>query len=203
MEMRPDGARQTRKDVETMTAMAERHSTRTTAPAVNRTSTETVTQTATRYVWAGVRLALGWTFLWAFVDKLFGLGFATPEGKGWIDGGSPTKGFLSGAEGPFAGFYHDLAGTAFANWAFMLGLLGIGLALTLGIGMRIAAAAGAVLYVMMWSVALPPANNPFMDEHLIIAGVLVGLALVGAGNTAGLGQFWAKLPTVNRLPWLR
>jgi thiosulfate dehydrogenase [quinone] large subunit len=186
-----------------MTATAERHSTRTTAPAVSRTSTETVAQTATRYVWAGVRLALGWTFLWAFVDKLFGLGFATPDGKGWLDGGSPTKGFLSGAEGPFAGFYHDLAGTAFANWAFMLGLLGIGLALTLGIGMRFAAAAGAVLYVMMWSVALPPANNPFMDEHLIIAGVLVGLALIGAGRTAGLGQHWEKLSIVNRLPWLK
>ena len=185
-----------------MTAMAERHSARTTAPAVSRTSAETAVQTATRYVWAGVRLALGWTFLWAFIDKLFGLGFATPEGKGWIDGGSPTKGFLSGAEGPFAGFYHDLAGTTFANWAFMLGLLGIGLALTLGIGMRIAAAAGATLYVMMWSVVLPPANNPFMDEHLIFAGVLVGLALIGAGNTLGLGRYWSKLPIVKRLPWL-
>jgi thiosulfate dehydrogenase [quinone] large subunit len=189
-----------------MTAMAERHSGRTTAPAVSRTSAETagtVAQAATRYVWAGVRLALGWTFLWAFVDKLFGLGFATPDGKGWIDGGSPTKGFLSGAEGPFAGIYHDLAGTAFANWAFMLGLLGIGLALALGIGMRIATTAGAVLYVMMWSVALPPANNPFMDEHLILAGVLVGLALIGAGNTLGLGKVWAKLPIVQRQGWLK
>ena len=185
-----------------MTAMAERHSVRTTAPAVSRTSAETAAQTAARYVWAGVRLALGWTFLWAFIDKLFGLGFATPEGKGWIDGGSPTMGFLSSAEGPFAGFYHDLAGTTFANWGFMLGLLGIGLALTLGIGMRIAAAAGATLYVLMWSVALPPANNPFMDEHLIFAGVLVGLALVGAGNTLGFGRSWGKLPIVKRLPWL-
>ena len=186
-----------------MTAMAERHSARTTAPAVSRTSAETVAQTATRYVWAGVRLALGWTFLWAFIDKLFGLGFATPDGKGWIDGGSPTKGFLSGAEGPFAGFYHNLAGTAFANWVFMLGLLGIGLALTLGIGMRVAAAAGALLYVMMWSVALPPTTNPFMDEHLILAGVLVGLALLGAGTTIGLGRSWEKLPIVRRQGWLK
>jgi thiosulfate dehydrogenase [quinone] large subunit len=190
-----------------MTAMTERHSARTTAPAVRRTSAETagrtVAQTATRYVWAGVRLALGWTFLWAFVDKVFGLGFATPEGKGWIDGGSPTKGFLSGAEGPFAGFYHDLAGTTFANWAFMLALLAIGLALTLGIGTRIAAVSGAVLYVMMWSVALPPTTNPFMDEHLILAAVLAGLALVGAGNTLGLGRSWGKLPIVQRQPWLR
>jgi hypothetical protein len=29
------------------------------------------------YAWAGVRIALGLTFLWAFFDKLFGLGFST------------------------------------------------------------------------------------------------------------------------------
>src|SRR5688572_461628 len=34
--------------------------------------------TAARYLLAGVRLALGWVFLWAFLDKAFGLGFATP-----------------------------------------------------------------------------------------------------------------------------
>ncbi|MEW2384288.1 hypothetical protein AB0873_19665 [Micromonospora sp. NPDC047707] len=116
---------------------------------------------------------------------------------------APTKGFLSGAEGPFAGIYHDLAGTAFANWAFLLGLLGIGLALTLGIGMRIAAATGATLYVMMWSVALPPQTNPFLDEHLTLAAVLVGLTLIGPGRTLGLGATWEKLPIVQRFPWLR
>jgi thiosulfate dehydrogenase [quinone] large subunit len=186
-----------------MTAMALRQTPRKTAPAVGSAPAETAAQKAARYVWAGVRLALGWTFLWAFVDKLFGLGFATPGDRGWIDGGSPTKGFLSGSEGPFAGFYHALAGTAFANWAFMLGLLGIGLALTLGVGVRIAAAAGALLYVMMWSVVLPPQTNPFLDDHLVLAAVLAGLALVGAGRTLGFGAYWERLPIVRRLPWLR
>ena len=33
--------------------------------------------------WAGVvRILLGFTFLWAFVDKTFGLGFATT--KAWL-----------------------------------------------------------------------------------------------------------------------
>jgi thiosulfate dehydrogenase [quinone] large subunit len=50
----------------------------------------TTTRTATRYVLAGLRLALGWIFLWAVIDKLFGLGFATPAKNAWIDGGSPT-----------------------------------------------------------------------------------------------------------------
>src|ERR1044072_1320309 len=47
------------------------------------------------YSFASLRLLTGFAFLWAFLDKTFGLGYATPSGKGWIDGGSPTKGFLS------------------------------------------------------------------------------------------------------------
>ena len=59
---------------------------------------------------AVLRIMFGFYFLWAFLDKTFGLGFATPAAKAWINGGSPTKGFLSGSEGPFSGFYHALAG---------------------------------------------------------------------------------------------
>ena len=55
--------------------------------------------------WGVLRLAMGWTFLWAFLDKLLALGFATgrnPEtgvvdrfgDAAWIYGGSPTDGFL-------------------------------------------------------------------------------------------------------------
>src|SRR5262249_40417158 len=153
-----------------------------------------------RYVWAVTRLALGWVFLWAFLDKTFGLGFATPSGKSWLDGGHPTQGFLMGAKGPIEGFYHGIAGAAWADWLFMLGLAGIGVALVLGIGMRVAAATGALLLVLMWSAVQPLENNPFMDEHLIYALVLIGLALSHAGNTLGLGRRWAAVPAVDRYP---
>src|SRR5689334_12004100 len=46
------------------------------------------------YALASLRLLTGFVFLWAFLDKTFGLGYATASGKGWLDGGSPTKGFL-------------------------------------------------------------------------------------------------------------
>ncbi|MBY8874302.1 DoxX family membrane protein [Micromonospora sp. PLK6-60] len=185
--------------METMTATIERTTADNIAPAA-----ETTREKATRYVFAGLRIALGWIFLWAFVDKLFGLGHATPAKNAWLNGGSPTKGFLAfGTAGPFEGFYHGIAGAAWADWLFMLGLLGIGVALILGIGMRIAAVTGGLLLVMMWTAVLPPENNPFMDDHLIYAGLLAALALVGAGNTLGLGRAWAKLPIVTRLPWLR
>ena len=158
---------------------------------------------AARYLLAGIRLALGFVFLLAFLDKAFGLGHDTTSAKAWIHGGSPTKGFLgSAAEGPFSGFYHSLAGTGFDDVLFMAALLTIGVALMLGIGMRLAAGAGALLVVMMWTAVLPPANNPFMDDHLIYAAVLVLLALLGAGNTLGLGRLWTATPLVRRNPWL-
>jgi thiosulfate dehydrogenase [quinone] large subunit len=159
--------------------------------------------TATRYLLAGIRLALGWVFLWAFLDKLFGLGLSTPTANSWLNGGSPTAGFLGkAATGPFTGFYHSIAGNVVVDVLFMAALLGIGIALILGIGMRIAAGAGALLLVLMWSAVLPPANNPFMDDHLIYAAVLVALALMGAGNVLGLGRRWAATPLVRRNTWL-
>jgi thiosulfate dehydrogenase [quinone] large subunit len=176
---------------------------------------ETTAQRWTRYLAATIRLSLGWTFLWAFLDKTFALGHETGVDPktgatdyfgpaAWIHGGSPTQGFLGFAtKGPLAGFYQGLAGNPAIDWLFMLGLLGIGLALMLGVGMRIAAVSGAALLVMMWSAVLPPANNLFMDDHLIYAMVLVVLALLGAGSTLGLGKVWQRLPIVKRFGFLK
>jgi thiosulfate dehydrogenase [quinone] large subunit len=158
---------------------------------------------AAQYVLATIRLALGWIFLWAFLDKTFGLGHDTASAKSWLNGGNPTKGFLgSASKGPFSGFYHSIAGNGVVNFLFMAALLAIGVALILGIGMRLAAVGAAALMVLMWTAVLPPASNPFMDDHLIYAAVLVLLALTGAGDTLGLGRIWSSTPLVRRAPWL-
>ena len=167
-----------------------------------------------RRVLAVLRIAFGLTFLWAFFDKTLALGFATGKAEdgtvdrfgdaAWINGGSPTKGFLEfGAEGPFTDVYHSIAGAAWADWLFMLGLLGIGIALTLGVGMRIAAVTGGLLYVLMWTVVLPPPNNPVLDDHLLGAITVVALALLNAGDTWGLGRWWSGTDVVKRYPVLR
>ena len=174
-------------------------------PHIRLMRAEPVTESpAARYVWALARLALGFVFIWAFVDKLFGLGHETTSKQAWIHGGHPTMGFLKfSAAGPFKGFYHNIAGSGWADWLFMLGLAGIGAALILGIGIRVAAAAGAVMLVMMWSVVLPPENNVFMDDHLIYALLIIGLALVSAGDTLGFGRWWSKTGLVQRFPILK
>ncbi|WP_148570920.1 DoxX family membrane protein [Nocardioides caldifontis] len=150
------------------------------------------------------RLALGWVFLWAFLDKTFGLGHETPGEAAWVNGGSPTEGFLANApSGPFADLYNDLAGQGWADWLFMIGLAGIGIALILGVAMNIAAFSGALMLVLMWTAVLPPENNPFMDDHLIYGAVLVLLALLGAGRYLGLGAYWERLPLVRKARILR
>jgi thiosulfate dehydrogenase (quinone) large subunit len=164
----------------------------------------TTSDDVVRFAAAGLRLSLGWVFLWAFLDKTFGLGHETTHAQAWIRGGSPTRGFLSVvASGPFKRFHHSISGRASANWLFMIGLLGIGVALVGGIMMRTAAASGAVMLVLMWSAVLPSANNIFMDDHLIYAMVLVLLAAVGAGRPFGFGGAWKSLATVKRHGWLR
>jgi thiosulfate dehydrogenase (quinone) large subunit len=154
-------------------------------------------------VFAVLRIVLGGIFFWAFLDKLFGLGYATASAKSWLNGGSPTNGFLANsASGPFEGFYKGIAGAAWADWAFMLGLAAIGGALLLGVGMRVAAVSGALLYLLMWTVVLPPETNPIVDDHIVGALAVLGVALVHAGDTWGLGRWWKQQPVVKDHPWL-
>ncbi|MFG1611521.1 DoxX family membrane protein [Nonomuraea wenchangensis] len=173
------------------------------AATSNRPVMETGTAGARRpvdYVWAVTRIAIGWVFLWAFLDKTFGWGFATPAERAWTAGGSPTTGFLKGTgENALGGFFSNLAGQGWVDWLFMAGLLGVGLALVLGIGTRVAAGAGTAMLLLMWAAELPLDTNPFMDDHIIYSLVLIGLALAGAGSTLGLGN----LPIVQRTPWLK
>jgi thiosulfate dehydrogenase [quinone] large subunit len=154
-----------------------------------------------KYVWVALRIAMGWLFLWPFLDKVFGLGFATEPADAWIRGGSPTFGFLNfGTAGPLAPIFQSLAGNPIVDFVFMMGLLLIGLSLVLGIGVRVAGFAGAALVLLMWSAYLPPEHNPVIDEHVVYAVLLVGLALVGAGQWFGLGgrlsKVWKSVPVV-------
>ena len=181
---------------------------------------EVVTSSPARKALAAVRIGFGLTFLWAFFDKLLALGFSTgaitneagektgvdyfANGAAWINGGSPTEGFLKfGADGPFKGFYNSIGGTAWADTLFMVGLAGIGIALTFGFGVRVAAATGALLYLLMYTVALPPDNNPVLDVHILGAATMVVLGLTLAGDTWGIGKTWARTHLVRQYRFLR
>ena len=162
----------------------------------------TVAPKLARVVIAALRVVLGFYFLWAFVDKLFGLGFHTAPEKAWINGGSPTTGYLAGVEGPFAGAFNLIAGAAWADWLFMAGLLGIGVALILGIGMRVATVSAVVMVFLMWLASFPLETNPIVDDHVMEGLAIATVALFGGGDVYGLGLRWKALPIVARNHWL-
>ena len=178
-------------------------------------SAHAATRTAGAHALAALRIVTGFIFLWAFLDKTFGLGYSTASGKGWIDGGSPTRGFLGSlAVGPMASIFHTWAGAWWADWLFMLGLLGVGVAVMAGVALRPAAVAGTAMLALMWIASWPPARhtsdgsptmstNPVVNYHVIYAAALIAVAAAGAGATWGLGRLWARLPIVRDHAWLR
>lgn len=175
-------------------------------------ATKTTKTASAAYAWAVARVALGLVFLWAFVDKLWGLGYATCSDpktgeisrfcdSAWVHGGSPTTGFLSHAtKGPFSDFFQNLANNGLVDWLFMIGLLGIGLALVLGICMRLAVIFGSLLLFLMYLAVLPPANHPFLDDHIIYILLLVGLLKVNDQQRLGFGKKWSKTDLVKSRP---
>jgi thiosulfate dehydrogenase [quinone] large subunit len=168
--------------------------------------------------WGVLRMFMGWTFLWAFLDKAFALGFSTgrnPETgvinffgpDAWINGGSPTDGVLQYAvhtKGFFVSFYQGLAGSTFVEWAYMASMLLIGLGLIFGIGTRLAAIGGIVWMAIFYTAtAIWPEHNPFLDEHVVYTIVLAGIAYVSAGRYLGLGRWWERTSLVKKLPILK
>jgi thiosulfate dehydrogenase (quinone) large subunit len=157
-----------------------------------------------QFFWGLLRVGMGWIFFWSFIDKLFGLGFATTPDKAWLAGGSPASGFLKfGTKGPFAELYQGLAGNLVVDWLFMSGLLLVGSALMLGIGVRIAGFTGALMMLLIYSAGfLPPQNNPFLDHHIIYITLLTGFALTRSGHCLGFGKRWSETDLVKKYPFL-
>jgi thiosulfate dehydrogenase (quinone) large subunit len=149
-----------------------------------------------------LRYVMAAQFLWAFFDKLLGLGFSTKAESAWIRGGSPTLGFLTkGATGPFTGIFNAIGGKTLTDVLFMIALLGVGIALLLGIGMKIGSISGSVLMLFMWAATLPKTTDFFqIDDHIVNLLVLLVLMFAKAGQYAGLGRKWSVI--VKKAQWL-
>ncbi|WP_062072284.1 hypothetical protein [Demequina sediminicola] len=164
------------------------------------------------------RITIGFYFLWAFLDKMFGLGFSTcrqDDGtievmceRAWANGARITEGYLGSSSGPFADFFANLGTQAWTDWPFMLGLLGIGLALMLGIGTRIGMWSAIAMLAMMWISHSWPnqggnATNPFVDDHIIMIVAIAAAVLLEVRYQAiGLGSWWKRLDIVQKQRWL-
>jgi len=169
-------------------------------------------------VLALLRIGLGLLYLWAFVSQGFGITYANtdksaPAGasidygwhfdvdtsRGWISSGfshSPTAGYVDSMHGPLAFIPQDLP-TGLDDFGWMFAIGGLGVALTLGIGMKIAGWGGFALNLLIWFSSFPPTSNPLLDgEHMAFALSLLLLMFLHAGNYWGLGRWWsARTPT--------
>lgn len=127
-----------------------------------------------------LRVSLGFVFLWAFLDKTFGFGFSTASTNAWVNGGSPTAGFLANSvQGPFVTFFTNLSGQVWVDWVFMAGLLFVGITLLINKFVQWGGIAGAVMMLLMYLSLLWPSSNPIIDEHIIYAILLLYIARKG------------------------
>lgn len=157
--------------------------------------------------WAGARISLGIIFFWAFLDKLFGLGYSTAADKSWLLGNSPTAGFLKFATaGPLSSIFQSMAGQVWVDWLFMLGLALIGFALLSGMGMKLAGYSGALLMSFMYLAAIPfyapESHNPLVDEHIVYAFILLAFTQIKVGQWYGFGKQWSQTRIVKENPIL-
>jgi thiosulfate dehydrogenase [quinone] large subunit len=177
----------------------------TASDSTSTSSDQLVSSPSARRALATCRLLLAAVFLWPALDKIFGLGHATPRDQAWIAGSSPTGGYLTHLDSPPAALFAALAGPV-TDVLFIGGMLGTGLALLLGIGLRVAAVAGGLIMAMLYVASWPfgaGSNNPLVDQHLVYVALLAALALTRSGDTWGLGRAWAASGIPGTATWMR
>lgn len=145
-----------------------------------------------RIVLAALRVALGWLFFYAGIVKVMN--------PSWT-----AAGFLRGAKA-FVGLYQWFALPANIGWVNVVnewGLTLLGIALILGIGVRVASFLGVLLmalYYLPHGFPQPDATAYIVDEHVIYALVLCLLIAVRAGRTYGLDAWCARyFPRIGRI----
>lgn len=152
-----------------------------------------------------LRITTGWMLFWAGIDKVFGLGYATPRSESVIEGTSAASGFLQfgvNEDSPFAGVLNSMAGSMVVDILYLLATVGAGLAIMLGVGVRIAGIGGAILFASIWAASIPLEYNPILDQHAVYAIVCLVIAFSTWDQNLGLGSWWRSKGLGARSTWL-
>lgn len=140
------------------------------------------------------RIAMGWVFLSAGLRQV-------PDSN-WS-----AAGFMSGSDN-FSAFFDLMSSPPFINiidvivpWAHLL----IGIAMILGIGMRLSALGGGLLMFLYY---IPRFEFPdvIVEYHLVYTAIIVYLAVVRAGQVYGIENWVFEKsplsPLLQRNRWL-
>lgn len=150
-----------------------------------------------------LRVVFAWFMLWPFFDKLFGLGFQTQPGLGMIDGGSPSAMVIYVTDGLLKDFWLPFGGNVAVDYLMMIGLLAIGITLLLGIASRVCCISFTVFLLCMYSLVLPPTDNPFIDYRITwIIGLWI-IYFADGFKKYSLAEKWSQLPIVKDCKWLQ
>ncbi|MBI1985013.1 MAG: DoxX family membrane protein [Candidatus Wildermuthbacteria bacterium] len=143
-----------------------------------------------------LRISIGWLFFWAGITKVL-----DPE---WS-----SAGYLQGAK-TFADFYQWLASPSLlpvTNFVNEWGLTLLGLALILGVFLRLSSILGALLMLLYYLPILqfpyPNAHSFLVDEHIVYIFSLLVLGSLRSGRIWGLEQWCSNLPVCSKFPKLR
>lgn len=137
-----------------------------------------------------LRVLIGWHFLYEGIAKL-GL-------PSWS-----ASGFLTQSRGPFAAYFHGLAGDPAmlekVNLMTMWGLVAIGLGLIVGCLTRTAAVSGILIILLIYLCNPPfvgyfysiPTEGSYLvvNKNLVEAAGLLVIAMTNTGVVAGLDRF--------------
>lgn len=150
-----------------------------------------------------LRIVMGWTMLWAGIDKLReGLDGLQPE---WT-----AAGYLQNAipeANPFRDVFVDMAGSSAVDFLVVWGMTLTGIGLLLGLFLRLSAFFAAVMMLFFWLSAWTGwfrlEHGWVVDDHLVYAVLLFGLGAFGAGRLLGLDARLERSSLVQNQPWLR
>jgi thiosulfate dehydrogenase (quinone) large subunit len=141
-----------------------------------------------------LRVSLGWLMFYAGITKVL-----NPE---WSAGG-----YLRSAK-TFSGLYQWFAQPEILptiNFLNEWGLTLLGVALILGVGVRLASAPGALLMILYYVPILEfpyiSTHSYIVDEHIIYASVFLLLGALGAGRVWGLDDWLSGRLSMERAQW--
>ena len=150
------------------------------------------------YLLGLLRIFFGLEFLWAFLDRFFGLGIATAPEASFLSGAKQTEGYLrfvTNPDSPFAFIFNgpdalllELGGIVDLMYMGMLFIGGI--TLITGIGVRIGGISTFLFFFSVWLATIPPEFHPFIEAHFLQMWILLFFAISDSGYWLGLGERW-------------
>lgn len=153
---------------------------------------------------ASIRIVMGFMLLWAFADKLFGLGMLTAPAAAIVNGGSPTEYYLTElVSGVFAGFFNNMAGNPTVDFLLMSGLLLVGIGLILGIASKLSCIGMCIMMALMYMLSVPPSDNPLVDYHIVYILAVLAVYMLGGFGKWSLERRWMSLGLVQRFSFLQ